>query len=110
MPLTPFRDTTPIFAAAPGIVHRVGTYRDGNHWVELRHPVEDVGDYLTMYLHLQNDSIWQAMRAREGQPVQAGERIGTARLGSEDVVRHPMVAAIVNAYERADAAQSDRRA
>jgi len=33
------------------------------------------------------------------------QRIGTARLGSEDVVRHPMVAAIVDAYERADAMQ-----
>ncbi len=30
-------------------------------------------------------------------------RIGTARLGTEDVVRHPMVAAIVDAFERAGA-------
>jgi len=36
-------------------------------------------------------------------------RIGIARLGSEDVVRHPMVAAIVDAYERADAEAEDRR-
>ena len=46
--------------------------------------------------------LLHALTVLEGVP-----RIGTARLGSEDVVRHPMVAAIVNAYERADAAQSE---
>ncbi len=77
MPLPQFRDATPIFAAAPGIIHRVGTYRDGNHWVELRHDLPGLGSFLTMYLHLQNDAFWAATQTRQGQPVQAGERIGT---------------------------------
>lgn len=77
MPLPQFRNTTPIFAAAAGVIHRVGTYRDGNHWVELRHDLPGLGSFLSMYLHLQNDALWAATKAREGQPVQAGERIGT---------------------------------
>jgi len=77
LPLPQFRNNTPIFAAASGVIHRVGTYRDGNHWVELRHDLPGLGSFLTMYLHLQNDAVWAATKAREGQPVQAGERIGT---------------------------------
>lgn len=77
MPLPQFRNNTPIFAAAAGVIFRVGTYRDGNHWVELRHDVPGLGSFLTMYLHLQNDAVWAATQARQGQPVQAGERIGT---------------------------------
>ena len=44
-----------------------------------------------------------ALNVLQGVP-----RVGVARLGSADVVRHPMVAKIVEAYARADAEASPR--
>ncbi|MCB0075855.1 MAG: peptidoglycan DD-metalloendopeptidase family protein [Anaerolineales bacterium] len=76
-PLPQFYDEIPIFAAADGVVHRVGSWPDGNHWVEIRHDVSDAGSYLTQYLHLQVDEHWSAMQGREGLPIRGGERIGT---------------------------------
>lgn len=69
--------TTPVFAAADGIIHRVYIGWRNNHIVEIRHPVPGVGVYLTQYLHLDADNVWEATRARVGQPIRRGERIGT---------------------------------
>lgn len=76
-PVPGFRESTPIFAPGDGIVHRVAVFSDGNHFVELRHPIEGVGDFLTIFMHLQADQHWSATDARVGNPISAGERIGT---------------------------------
>jgi phosphate starvation-inducible PhoH-like protein len=41
------------------------------------------------------------------EPVEA---VGVVRFSSEDVVRHPLVAAIINAYEKDDKVRAERRA
>ncbi len=68
---------TPVFAAADGVFYLVSVMTDGNHIVEILHHVTGVGDYLTIYMHLQADGYWQAAAARAGRVVHAGERIGT---------------------------------
>ncbi|MHB9032492.1 MAG: peptidoglycan DD-metalloendopeptidase family protein [Anaerolineae bacterium] len=67
----------PIFAPADGMVYEVTILPSGNHLVELLHAVPGVGNYLTLFEHLRADDYWQATKARVGQVIRAGERIGT---------------------------------
>jgi murein DD-endopeptidase MepM/ murein hydrolase activator NlpD len=76
-PLPGKHHETPILAAADGIVERAVILSDGNHLIDLRHTVPGLGEYLTTYMHLQDDMAFGAMRMRVGTAVQAGERIGT---------------------------------
>jgi murein DD-endopeptidase MepM/ murein hydrolase activator NlpD/pSer/pThr/pTyr-binding forkhead associated (FHA) protein len=70
--------STPLFAAADGVVHRVGLHgASGALFVKIVHKVPDVGNFLTIYWHLHPDEYYDAMVGREGQPITAGTRIGT---------------------------------
>ena len=70
--------TTPLFAAADGTIHTVGIHAaSGAYYIEILHRTEDHGDYLTRYWHLEPDEYYEAMRDRVGEPIAAGERIGT---------------------------------
>ena len=72
------KSTTPLFAAADGIVESVDIHQaSGAYFVRILHRVEGVGNYLTIYWHLEPDDFFEQMRPRVGQPIQAGERIGT---------------------------------
>lgn len=77
-PFVPRTATTPLFAAAEGVVESVGIHAaSGAYYVRIRHNVPNVGAYLTIYWHLEPDGYFEAMRPRVGQTIQAGERIGT---------------------------------
>ena len=70
--------TTPIFAAADGVIAAVGTHgASGALYVKINHTVQGVGVFQTVYWHLHPDEFFDAMLGREGEPVSAGERIGT---------------------------------
>lgn len=70
--------TTPLYAAADGEIFAVGTHgASGALYVRIKHTVQGVGDYMTIYWHLHPDEYFDAMLGREGQAVRAGERIGT---------------------------------
>jgi murein DD-endopeptidase MepM/ murein hydrolase activator NlpD len=69
--------TTPLFAAADGVIEFVGEGYAGALVVKIRHRVEGVGEFQTIYMHLHPDQYYQAMRGREGQTISAGTRIGT---------------------------------
>lgn len=70
--------TTPVFAAADGVVAAVGTHgASGALYVKINHTVENVGVYQTVYWHLHPDEFFEAMLERQGEPIRAGERIGT---------------------------------
>ncbi len=70
--------TTPVFAAADGVIYKVGTHAaSGALYVKINHTVQGVGVFQTVYWHLNPDQYFDAMLGREGQPVKAGERIGT---------------------------------
>lgn len=78
MPFVRRTPTTPLFAAADGQVFDVGTSGSKSaHYVKLKHHVVGIGDFLTIYWHLHPDQYFDAMRGRIGQPIHAGERIGT---------------------------------
>jgi murein DD-endopeptidase MepM/ murein hydrolase activator NlpD len=69
--------TTPVFAAADGVIYAVGKHSSGALYVKIKHTVQGVGDFLTIYWHLNPDDWYTAMLGREGEPIQAGTRIGT---------------------------------
>lgn len=70
--------STPVFAAADGVVFEAGEHAaSGALFVRLIHEIPDVGTYMTIYWHLHPDPFFDAMLARVGQPIAAGERLGT---------------------------------
>ncbi|MCI0394513.1 MAG: peptidoglycan DD-metalloendopeptidase family protein [Chloroflexi bacterium] len=69
--------TTPVLAAADGVVYDVGEHSSGALFIKIRHTVPDTGDFLTVYWHLHPDEFFAAMQGRLGQPVTAGTRLGT---------------------------------
>jgi murein DD-endopeptidase MepM/ murein hydrolase activator NlpD len=72
------RSTTPLFAAADGVIHEAAIHADsGAYYIEILHRTESHGDFLTRYWHLEPDEFFEATRERVGQPITAGERIGT---------------------------------
>ncbi len=73
----PRQPATPVFAAADGVVYDVGQHSSGALFVKLVHAVPDVGDFLTIYWHLNPDEFFQAMQGRQGETITAGTRIGT---------------------------------
>ncbi len=73
-----FREpTTPVFAAANGRIYAVGTHSSGALFVKLVHEVPGVGNFMTIYWHLNPDEYFDAMLGREGEEIAAGTRIGT---------------------------------
>ncbi len=78
MPYVPRTPTTPVFAAADGLVIDVNIHAaSGAYYVKIKHSVVGVGDFETIYWHLNPDQYFDAMRGRVNQPIKAGERIGT---------------------------------
>lgn len=73
----PRQATTPVFAAADGVVGSVGECCGGALIVRIRHEVEGVGAFRSSYMHLAPDEHFEAAEALEGQPISAGTRIGT---------------------------------
>ena len=72
------KSTTPLFAAADGVIRRAAIHSEsGAYFIEILHSTATNGDFLTRYLHLEPDDFFEATRQRVGQPVAAGERIGT---------------------------------
>ena len=70
--------TTPVFAAADGKILYAGKHSaSGALFVEISHTVPGVGDFMTLYWHLNLDQFYQAMLGQEGKPIKAGTRIGT---------------------------------
>lgn len=70
--------TTPVFAAADGVIYAVGEHSaSGALFVEITHTVPGVGDFMTIYWHLEPDQYFQNMMGRERQHITAGTRIGT---------------------------------
>lgn len=73
--------TTPLFAAADGFLTAVGVDAYGGHYIKIVHPVQDVGNFQTMYLHLEPDEYYNATKRlyteQPGRPIRAGTRIGT---------------------------------
>lgn len=75
------RATTPLFAAADGYLAAVSRFNDGGAYIKIVHPVQGVGTFQTMYLHLLVDDYYNATKAvfdaQPMAPVKAGTRIGT---------------------------------
>lgn len=69
--------TTPVFAAADGIITAVGEHSSGALFVKLVHNVPGIGNFQTIYWHLHPDEFFDAMVGREGQTITAGTRLGT---------------------------------
>jgi murein DD-endopeptidase MepM/ murein hydrolase activator NlpD len=70
--------TTPVFAAADGKILFAGKHNaSGALFVEISHTVPGVGDFMTLYWHLNPDQFYEAMLGQEGKPIKAGTRIGT---------------------------------
>jgi murein DD-endopeptidase MepM/ murein hydrolase activator NlpD len=75
--------TTPVLAAADGLLYRAEIDVDGNHMVWLIHDPDGDGfyQYATLYFHLHPDHYFEAMVAQrqtaENVPLAAGSRIGT---------------------------------
>jgi murein DD-endopeptidase MepM/ murein hydrolase activator NlpD len=82
-PVNPREATTPVLAAADGLLYRAEIDVDGNHMVWLIHDPDGDGfyQYATLYFHLHPDHYFEEMVARrqsaENLPIQAGQRIGT---------------------------------
>jgi len=68
---------TPILAAAEGRIESALVQSDGNHVVQLRHAVPGLGEFLTIYMHLQADDHFVATSLRTGGGIARGGRIGT---------------------------------
>ncbi|MBI5564839.1 MAG: peptidoglycan DD-metalloendopeptidase family protein [Chloroflexi bacterium] len=78
MPYVPRTPTTPVFAAAAGLVMDVNTHAaSGALYVKIKHSVVGIGDFETIYWHLNPDQFFDAMKSRVNQPINAGERLGT---------------------------------
>lgn len=75
------KPTTPLFAAADGFLTAVGVDAYGGHYVKIVHPVQGVGNFQTMYLHLEPDEYYNATKRlyteQPGRLIRAGTRIGT---------------------------------
>lgn len=69
--------TTPVFAAADGVIYAVGKHSSGALYVKIKHTVQGIGDFLTIYWHLHPDDWYDSMLGREGEAISAGTRIGT---------------------------------
>ena len=69
--------TTPVFAAADGVVVFAEECCGGSMTVKLKHTVEGVGEFMTIYMHLHPDEYFEATRQAIGSPIAAGTRIGT---------------------------------
>ena len=70
--------TTPVFAAADGIIAAVGTHgASGALYVKINHSIENIGQFQTVYWHLNPDEFFNAMLGREGETIKAGTRLGT---------------------------------
>jgi murein DD-endopeptidase MepM/ murein hydrolase activator NlpD len=69
--------TTPVFAAADGVIAAVSEHSSGALFVKLVHTVPGIGNFMTIYWHLHPDEFFNAMLGREGQTVTAGTRLGT---------------------------------
>lgn len=76
-PIVRRQPTTPLFAAADGVVRKVGIHSSGAYYVDLVHTVPGVGNYLTRYWHMEPDAFFEAMRPLEGSVIPAGTRLGT---------------------------------
>lgn len=73
----PHKATTPVYAAADGLISDVGEHKSGALVVRITHQVAGVGTFQTSYWHLEPDSFYEATRLRKGTTIKAGERIGT---------------------------------
>ncbi|MGB1252356.1 MAG: M23 family metallopeptidase, partial [Candidatus Promineifilaceae bacterium] len=72
------QSTTPLFAAADGIVDDVAIHQaSGAYYVRIKHIIPNIGNYQTTYWHLEPDTFFDQMLPRIGNPISAGERIGT---------------------------------
>jgi hypothetical protein len=73
------KPTTPACAAAPGVIEQVFIDEKSldNHVIKIRHHVEGVGDFVTLYFHLNPDQYFDDTKNRVGQTVERYERIGT---------------------------------
>jgi murein DD-endopeptidase MepM/ murein hydrolase activator NlpD len=69
--------TTPLFAAADGVIHSVGEHSSGALYVKIVHTVPGIGNFQTIYWHLHPDEFFTAMLGTEGRPITAGTRLGT---------------------------------
>jgi len=76
-PEDPSQATTAVLAAADGIITEVGVDESGAHYVKLAHVVQDVGNFQTIYWHLEPDSFFADTDAQIGEPVLSGTRLGT---------------------------------
>jgi murein DD-endopeptidase MepM/ murein hydrolase activator NlpD len=74
----PREPSTPVFAAANGEVFYAGKHEaSGALYVKIKHTIEGVGDFVTIYWHLHPDKYFEAMRGQIGEPIVAGTRVGT---------------------------------
>ncbi len=70
--------TTAVLAAADGFIQDVGIDEEsGAYYVKLIHTVADIGDFQTIYWHLQPDSYFDDTEGRIGERVTSGTRLGT---------------------------------
>ncbi len=70
--------TTPVFAAADGVIEFVGIHKaSGAYNIKIKHTVAGVGDFETIYWHLNPDEYFDHMAGTEGQSIKAGTRIAT---------------------------------
>lgn len=77
-PDPPYEPTTPVLAAADGVVVDAGQHAaSGALFVKIQHRVPAVGDFLSIYWHLRDDAFFDAAVAMRRRPVKAGTRIGT---------------------------------
>lgn len=75
--LVPREPSTPVFAAADGVLDFVGECCGGALTVKIRHTVEGFGEFQTIYMHLHPDEWFEAVYQARGKGVEAGTRIGT---------------------------------
>ncbi len=76
-PLMPRQATTPVLAAAAGMIAEVGEHVSGALYVRLLHTVPGVGQFQTSYWHLEPDSFFASAQERLGEAIPAGARLGT---------------------------------
>ena len=71
------QSSTPVCAAADGWIEEVSPEGYWGNHVIIRHEVEGVGVFKTIYGHLETDHFFSDMLNRKGQPIKIYERIGT---------------------------------